>query len=123
MKIRSFSTPGIIDQDFVYAGSTYAVRTRQAEYQVATRRLDGSTLAFASGHGIEDGSPFVRVSLGAGRFGEGGRVLGAFRRTEEAGPMASELEALLRAGRYFERRARAYTTGKPAVRQRHEERP
>jgi len=111
MKVRSFSVPGIIEQSFVYAGSTYWARTRSSEYQVSTVRPDGSVLAFATGYGMEDGVTYVRVSLGGGRFGEGGRILGAFNRTEQAGLLRAELESLLRAGGHFERYVRSFAVG------------
>ena len=111
MKIRPFSTPGIIEQDFVYAGSTYWARTQRSAYQVATRRADGTTLAFTYASDLVDGTPGVRVAVGAGRFAQDGDVIGWYDRTEQAGPLRAELERLLRAGHHFERYARSFAQG------------
>ena len=110
MKIRPFVTPGIIEQDFVYAGLTYSVRTHQSAYQVATRRADGTTLAFTYASST-DGTAGVRVAVGTDRFAEDGNIVGWYDHTEQAGPLRGELERLLRAGRHFERYALSFAEG------------
>jgi hypothetical protein len=111
VKIKPFSTPGIIEQDFVYAGSTYWARTHHSAYQVATRRADGESLAFTYAPSMVDGTAGVRLALGPDRFAQDGRVLGWYDRTEQAGPLQAELERLLRAGHHFERYANSFAQG------------
>ena len=110
MKIRPFVTPGIIEQDFVYARKTYSVRTHQSAYQVATRRADGTTLAFTYSSST-NGTAGVRVAVGGDRFAQDGDIIGWYDRTEQAGPLQVELESLLRAGRHFERYAHCFFAG------------
>jgi hypothetical protein len=110
MKIKPFVTPGIIEQDFVYACQTYSVRTHHSEYQVAMRRANGATLAFTYAPSM-DGTAGVRVAVGGDRFAQDGDIVGWYDRTEQAGPLQAELESLLRAGRHFARYACSFAAG------------